>query len=153
MNNSFLGSLGNRWKMRFYIATGLSNSERAKTLAGVLTRNGHEFTYNWTEHGDIRSEGEDRMTEVAFSEVRAVRDAEMFIALLPGGCGTHTEIGIAIASRSNKRVILWSETGDEFAKPDRCCAFYFHPAVERICCPFEELISKLDADRIDTSLS
>ena len=109
--------------MRFYIATGLSNAERAKTLAGVLTRNGHEFTYNWTEHGDIRSEGEDRMTEVAFSEVRAVRDAEMFIALLPGGCGTHTEIGIAIADLDLLTIGLvmdmWTEKGNDGATYDK----------------------------------
>ena len=56
--------------MRFYIATGLENAERARQLSAVLTRNGHELTYDWTAHGDIRSQGEAKMAEVAFNEVR-----------------------------------------------------------------------------------
>ncbi len=143
---------GNVTNMRFYIATGLENVERAKELSAVLSRNGHELTYDWTAHGDVRSMGKDKMAEVAFSEVRAVRDAELVVALLPGGFGTHTEIGVAIASRSNKRILIWSETGEAFRDPKQSCTFYFHPAVERIVCSFEELIEKLDADRIESML-
>lgn len=43
--------------MRFYIATGLVNAEHARKAAEVLRRNGHEQTYDWTTHGDIRHEG------------------------------------------------------------------------------------------------
>lgn len=92
--------------MRFYIATGLVNAEHARKAAEVLRRNGHEQTYDWTTHGDIRHEGAERMSEVAFNELRAVRDAELVVALLPGGQGTHTELGVALATRSNKRIIL-----------------------------------------------
>lgn len=137
--------------MRFYIATGLENSERAKTVAEILKRNGHEHTYDWTEHGDIRKQGEARMSEVALNEIRAVKDAELFIALLPGGNGTHTELGAAIASRGNKRIILWSETGNEFKPDERSCTFYFHPAIERLVCPFDELLEIMDTDRIVTA--
>ena len=139
--------------MRFYIATGLENAERARQLSAVLTRNGHELTYDWTAHGDIRSQGEAKMAEEEFNEVRSVRDAELFVALLPGGAGTHTELGAAIASRSNKRILVWSETGIEFQPDKNSCTFYFHPCVERICCPFDELIKRLDADRIDSMSS
>ena len=137
--------------MRFYIATGLVNAEHARKPADVLRRNGHEQTYEWTTHGDIRHEGAERMSEVAFNELRAVRDAELVVALLPGGQGTHTELGVALATRSNKRIILWSETGDEFAFDNRTCTFYFHPAAERVVCPFEELLEILNTDRIDSA--
>ena len=126
--------------MRFYIATGLVNAEHARKAAEVLRRNGHEQTYDWTTHGDIRHEGAERMSEVAFNELRAVRDAELVVALLP-----------ALATRSNKRIILWSETGDEFAFDNRTCTFYFHPAAERVVCPFEELLEILNTDRIDSA--
>ena len=116
-----------------------------------MRRNGHEQTYDWTTHGDIRHEGAERMSEVAFNELRAVRDAELVVALLPGGQGTHTELGVALATRSNKRIILWSETGDEFAFDNRTCTFYFHPAAERVVCPFEELLEILNTDRIDSA--
>ena len=122
--------------MRFYIATGLVNAEHARKAAEVLRRNGHEQTYDWTTHGDIRHEGAERMSEVAFNELRAVRD---------------TELGVALATRSNKRIILWSETGDEFAFDNRTCTFYFHPAAERVVCPFEELLEILNTDRIDSA--
>ena len=89
--------------------------------------------------------------DAVFSELRAVRDAELVVALLPGGQGTHTELGVALATRSNKRIILWSETGDEFAFDNRTCTFYFHPAAERVVCPFEELLEILNTDRIDSA--
>ena len=147
--NGFLQSGGKA--MRFYIATVLVNAEHARKAAEVLRRNGHEQTYDWTTHGDIRHEGAERMSEVAFNELRAVRDAELVVALLPGGQGTHTELGVALATRSNKRIILWSETGDEFAFDNRTCTFYFHPAAERVVCPFEELLEILNTDRIDSA--
>lgn len=139
--------------MRFYIATGLENARRAAALAIILKKRGHEQTYDWTLHGDIRREGETRMSEVAFNEMRAVRDAELVVVLFPGGNGTHTELGVAIATRSNKRIILWSETGSEFQPDERACTFYFHPSVERVVCPFEELLQKLDREHIGSDIS
>ena len=138
--------------MRFYISSGIGNQERVSELAGVLTERGHELTYDWTEHGDIRFEGERVMTELAFTELRAVRDAELMIVLLPGGKGTHTELGLAIATRSNKRIIIWSEDGREFTDPESTCAFYFHPSTERISCPFETLKKLLDREQIGTDI-
>lgn len=138
--------------MRFYIATGLENALRAKELSVVLSRNGHELTYDWMAQGDVKMQGKERLAEIAFNEVRAVRDAELVVALLPGGKGTHTEIGVAIASRSNKRILIWSENGEHFRDEDKCCTLYFHPAVERIVCTFDDLIKKLDADRIESTL-
>ncbi len=130
--------------MRFYIASGLKNSSLVSELISFLEARGHICTYDWTEHNDVRSEGEARMNEVSFSEASAVKDAELFIALLPGGNGTHTELGIALATRVNKRIMLWSDTGDEFVAGDNTCVFYFHPAVERIVSSFDELTKSLE---------
>ena len=139
--------------MRFYIATGIRNALRASELADVLKKRGHEHTYDWTVHGDIRSEGELRMSEVAFNELRAVRDAELVVVLLPGGTGTHTELGVAIATRGNKRIILWSEEGEEFNYDERACTFYFHPCIERLVCPFDELLRRLDTEQIGSDIT
>ncbi len=139
--------------MRFYVSTGIFSAHRAAELADVLRRRGHEQTYDWMEHGDVRREGASRMGEVAFNELRAVRDAELVVVLLPGGSGTHTELGMAIATRSNKRIILWSETGDEFSFDERTCAFYFHPSVERVSCSFEDLKHLLDREQIGSDLN
>jgi len=138
--------------MRFYIASSIKNGANTAALASVLKARGHEHTYDWTEHGDIRAEGERVMIETAFNELRAVRDAELVVVLLPGGAGTHTELGVAIATRSNKRIVVWSEDGDEFLTPERTCTFYFHPCVERIVCPFDELLKRLDSEHIGNEL-
>lgn len=139
--------------MRFYIATGIGNAALAIRLANLLMDHGHELTYDWTVHGDVRYASEQRMSEVAFNEFRAVRDAELIVALLPGGKGTHTEIGAAIATRSNKRIILWSANGDEFRHDSNTCVFYYHPAVERIVCPLEVLLELFDCDVINPELN
>ncbi|MBR4435340.1 MAG: hypothetical protein IKS90_04505 [Clostridia bacterium] len=138
--------------MRFYIATGLGNAALGIRLANVLIDHGHDLTYDWTEHGDVRYDGQARMSAVAFNEFRAVRDAELVIALLPGGSSTHTEIGAAIATRGNKRIILWSINGDEFMPDSRTCVFYFHPSVERIVCPVEVLLDLFDVDALDSAI-
>lgn len=139
--------------MRFYISTGLPNFARANELAKVLIARGHEQTHDWTISGDVRRDGPAAMSEVAFNELRAVRDAELVVLLLPGGKGTHTELGMAIATRSNKRIILWNETEDAFASDERTCTFYFHPSIERVVCPFEELLRRLDSEQIGSDIS
>ena len=138
--------------MRFYIASSIHNQDNVSELARVMKSRGHEHTYDWTEHGDIRGNGERAMGEAAFNELRAVRDAELVLVLLPGGAGTHTELGVAIATRSNKRIVVWSETGEEFLDPERTCTFYYHPCVERIVCPFEEFMRRLDREYIGSDI-
>ncbi len=130
--------------MRFYIASGLDNRERVKTVIERLTRLGHTISYDWTEHGDVRERGLDVLTSIASSEVFGVIDAECVLLMLPGGKGTHTELGLALASRSNKRIYLWSETGMEFHSDKNTCAFYHHPSIQQLTLSFEELLAFLD---------
>ncbi len=49
------------------------------------------------------------------------------IVLLPGGRGTHTELGIALGS--GKRVILVAYFGEDLDEKGRTCAFYLHSHV------------------------
>ncbi|HWR22961.1 MAG TPA: hypothetical protein VN366_05720, partial [Feifaniaceae bacterium] len=93
--------------MTYYIASGLENSLRVGLAAEALSR--HTRTYDWTTHGDIRREGPERMQGVSAAELEAVVAAELALVLLPGGKGTHTELGAALAAGREKRVILWSE--------------------------------------------
>lgn len=125
--------------MRFYVATGLENRDLAQDMIAFIQGRGHMPVYDWTAHGDIRGQGGDRLMEVASSEYSAVKDAEFVLMMLPGGCGTHTELGIALGTRSNKRILLWSATGKEFEDGSNTCVFYHHLALERIVCSYEEL--------------
>ncbi len=106
-------------------------------MAAVLKSWGWTHTYDWTVHGCVLGSGK-ALRGVATKELRGVTDAELFIALLPGGRGTHTELGIALMSGCN--VVLHSEDPALFnpeLKDTR--SFYWLGEVERICCPIEEL--------------
>ena len=129
-------------EMKYYIASSLNNSEQVNLAAAALKK--HNRTYDWTLHGDVRSQGSDRLSSVSVNELRAVEDADFVLVLLPGGKGTHTELGAALAHK--RKVLLWSSSGEEFNCVGSCehvCAFYFHPAAERLVCPFESLLERL----------
>ena len=130
--------------MKFYVASGVPNAERVNQAAQVLAANGHQRTYDWTKHGDVSAESPERKREVAKTEAQAVIDAELVALLLPGRFGTHAELGVALSTSRNKRVLLWSETPDPFDGTSGFCVFYHHPAVERFVCPFEELLGYLE---------
>ncbi|HWQ59153.1 MAG TPA: group-specific protein [Clostridia bacterium] len=131
--------------MRFYVASGLENQERVRLVIERICTRGHTMAYDWTTHGDVRCKGEEVLITIAGNETFAVIDASFVLILLPGGRGTHTELGLALASRSNKRIVLWSETGEEFGSNEKTCAFYHHSAVERLHCGFDELLAFIDA--------
>lgn len=126
--------------MKFYIATRLERVEEQKALADALKKLGHQISYDWSAHGSVQNEGVDRIREVAIAETRGVLDAELVIVLLPGGRGTHTELGIALADSerqrerrgssfgSEKRIVI---IGEDTGVDGRTCAFYHHPQVDR----------------------
>ncbi len=113
--------------MRFYVATSLARSQQAEEptdaerLIRLLTNLGHQITYNWMEAGpavempwmkghaeDIRHPSPPRraltgpeseaMLTRAVLDMRGVLDADLVIVVLPGGAGSHTELGMALAA-------------------------------------------------------
>ncbi|PKM41331.1 MAG: hypothetical protein CVV04_02455 [Firmicutes bacterium HGW-Firmicutes-9] len=131
--------------MKFYVASGVSNAEKVNLAAAALNAAGHERTYDWTGHGDVSKAEPEFKRHVASSESRGVLDAELVVLLLPGRFGTHAELGMALASAENKRILLWSESPSPFDGTEGFCVFYHHPAVERVVCPFDELLEQLKA--------
>ena len=129
--------------MKFYVASGVSNAEKVNQAASALTARGHQRTYDWTTHGDVSKADPAFKRHVASSESHGVLDAELVVLLLPGRFGTHAELGMALASTENKRILLWSETPAPFDGTESFCVFYHHPAVERVVCPFEDLLTLL----------
>jgi len=129
--------------MKYYIASGVSNAAKVNLAAAALTAAGHTRTYDWTTHGDVSKETADRKREIAALESRGVAEADLVVLLLPGRFGTHAELGIALATSENKRILLWSESSAPFDGAEGFCVFYHHPAVERVVCPFEELLQTL----------
>ena len=115
--------------MRYYIATSLSRAEEHNKLRDILNELGHELTYDWTVHGNVRNESSSDIAEVAEAEVNAVADAHVVIVLLPGGRGTHTELGVALGREIRVIIVGDIELGF-FSSDDRTCAFYHHGLCE-----------------------
>lgn len=121
--------------MKYYIASGLENFAKVKELKAVLDARGWEHTYDWTAHGAVWPEGGERLSQVSEAEIEGVNEAEVVIVLLPGGRGTHTELGMAIgdarACDGDPRIVIYSEDPKDFEIGPKTCAFYHHPTVER----------------------
>ena len=117
--------------MTFYIASRLENAETVSRVANVLKAAGHTHTYDWTEHGSVKSEGQSRIKQVAKSELQGVMRADLVAVLLPGGRGTHTELGIALGSGC-RNIVICAESDGFFEQDDRTCAFYWNDHITRV---------------------
>jgi hypothetical protein len=123
--------------MKFYIATSLSRMISHNTVRDNLIKCGHEISYDWTVHGSVKSVSKERLRDVALFELNGVSEADFVVVLLPGGNGTHLELGFALARE--KRVFLHTEDSLMFELGPQTNAFYHHPDVTRLHCPLVEL--------------
>ncbi|MEG1560236.1 MAG: hypothetical protein RRY79_05540 [Clostridia bacterium] len=123
--------------MRFFIASNTANHGRVIMLAKIMEKLGHINTMPVSTESIRESEG--ALSQASYSEVQAIRDTEFFLLMLPGSREAQTELGIALSSRYGKRIIIWSETGNEFAVDD-ACIYYYHPSIMRMVFSFSELI-------------
>ncbi|HRW58759.1 MAG TPA: hypothetical protein P5048_03985 [Chlamydiales bacterium] len=129
--------------MKFYIATSFSNWISHNKVRDALATFEHEISYDWTLQGSIKSESKDRLREAAIQELQGVSDADFLIVLLPGGHGTHLELGFGIASQ--KTVFLHSEDSELFELGPQTNVFYHHPDVMRVSCPLDDLPSLVNS--------
>lgn len=145
--------------MKFYVSTAFDNQGQQQELARALQGLGSAWrqTYDWTQNARARDDeaAEEKMAEVTREEIAGILDAELFVVLLPGGRGTHVELGVALGVNAGedvwvyraepwpmKKIVLWSWDGSHFAAEGRS-AFYFAPGVERVTGPLSELITYL----------
>jgi len=148
--------------VKFYICTALANADQHRELTRMLQAAGpHYLTYDWTIHGSVLGQGEEKLTEVARDEVAGVLAADTVIVLLPpkemktSARGTHAELGIALGANAaldeqngrgaadRKRVVVWDWDGSRVVDGPETCAFYFAPSVERVTGPLTDLVAYL----------
>src|SRR5207245_10391381 len=79
---------------QFYFSTAKNRLDQAASLLDALRAAGWKQTFAWTSQ-DANNSAE--YAEIAKAELAGVRDADVLIVLLPGGFGTHVEIGAAVA--------------------------------------------------------
>lgn len=107
--------------VKVYVATGYENRATARAVMDVLEEYGWVVTYDWTA-----SEGPPSR-EMADAEAAGVAEADALVVLLPGGRGTHVELGIAVAMR--KLVLLFVADDAELARGGEVCPFYLRAHV------------------------
>ena len=108
---------------RFYLSTRKDRLDQAAPLLDELKANGWKQTFAWSDQG-AQTPGE--YGDIAQAELEGVREADVLIVLLPGGFGTHVEIGAALGL--GKRIILHAPNRKTLETPYPC-VFHYHPLV------------------------
>jgi len=124
--------------MKFYIASKLENFEQVQYLRDRLKEQRWTHTYDWTQHGSVKTVSTEILKEVAEKEFQGVADADVVIVLTPQGRGTHVELGIALAL--GKKVFIWHENDKYFKCTDDTSSFYWLSNVKRSNGTIEDLI-------------
>lgn len=127
---------------KFYIATSLSRHKEHNLVRDFLLENGHEITYDWTLHGSQKHTSFERLKQIGDYQVTAIRDADAVIVLLPGGKGTHTEFGMALALK--KPIFMHSESAEPFVLGDEICAFYCCEPLTKHCGSLHSSLDKIE---------
>ena len=121
--------------MNVYIAPGLANWKQHNALRDILAWHGIGITYDWTKlapacnEQKVAAEGRPKPPSpqwVAMNEMNGVRRADMVIVLLPGGRGTHTELGAALALGKRVHIFAPPDKAALLATGDEACVFYHH---------------------------
>lgn len=123
---------------RFYLSTRKDRSEEGARISRALVEHGWECTFDWTAIGD--SEHPD-FPGVAQGEIEGIQQANVLIVLLPGGFGTHVEIGAALAF--GELIIIHSPSQTVLETPYPC-VFHYHPMVNRIVSECVDIDAVLD---------
>lgn len=119
----------------FYVASSLSNHVQVSNLIRLLRAAGHVCTFDWTPNATLQWDETDKhalrtkLGVIAADEINRVICAENVIVLLPGGYGTHVELGSALLT--NADIFLCYTDEAHLKAGGKYCAFHWHPSVQR----------------------
>lgn len=128
----------------FYVGTLLARRQIAREVAAKLIEAGFKQTFDWTKVDDLtaRPLGDAERGAVAVSEIDGVKAADFGVILLPGGRGTHAELGATLAL--GKHVYLHAFDDVHFIGRDAyICAFYEHPLVTIVVGDYDKLLTTI----------
>lgn len=106
----------------FYVATGYDNKAMHNDVRDALASRGWRLTHDWT----LRDEA-DGPRASAEADLEGVRGADVVVVVLPGGEGTHAELGMALAL--GKRTFVCARDEVEFKRES---VFLHHPLATRV---------------------
>ncbi|AZV43872.1 nucleoside 2-deoxyribosyltransferase [Peribacillus asahii] len=124
--------------MKFYIASSFKNIDKVRYVSKKLKDKGFIHTYDWTINKNITTLEE--LKEIGQEEKNAVMESDFVVIVLPGGKGTHIELGIALGQ--GKKIFLYSPDGaiDNF---ETTSTFYHLPDVEKCYGTLDDLLNKI----------
>lgn len=121
--------------MKFYVASSFINKEQVRYVSQKLVDYGFIHTYDWTKNNRASTLSE--LEDIGSKEKNAVMDSDVVVILLPGGKGSHIELGLALAG--DKKVFLYSPN-DEINDLSLTSTFYHLPEVEKVVGTLDDLI-------------
>ncbi|WP_414049586.1 nucleoside 2-deoxyribosyltransferase [Macrococcus animalis] len=124
--------------MKYYIASSFANKELVNQTIISLNNLGFTNTYNWTQNE--KADNKLKLKNIGIEEFYAVKDADLLIVLLPGGKGTHIEMGIALGC--NKPIIL-AYFNEESITVENSATFYHLGNVKHILVTEENIVDEL----------
>jgi len=106
-----------------YIATSKAAIAVHNILRNLLAKADIPQSYDWTVEG--LQDTAEAHKQIASKCIKGVIDANLVIVLLPGGRGTHVELGAALALM--KPILLYGDIS--WRKDTKASAFYWHPDI------------------------
>jgi len=120
--------------MNIYLSASIKNIPRTIALAEVLETNGHLVTCKWWEY--TLEDGSITWGQLAQLELDAVLGSDALI-FLPGGKGSHFELGVAYAMGIDIYGVEKCEGWDS-------SLFHALPNIQRL--PFEEIMNHINIE-------
>ena len=128
---------------KFYVASSFRNMDAVNYVTNQLVNKGYVHTYDWTKNAQGRDEKTftfEDLKKIGQNEKDAVIDSDFIVVLLPGGKGTHIELGIALGL--GKKIFLYSPDGS-INHVGTTSTFYHLPEVEKCYGTLDELVEKV----------
>ena len=122
--------------MKVYIASSLANahSQAFKDLIEWVDSVGIEISFRWWEI-DVDHDDPDALRVQAEHEVKAIRDSDAYVMVLPAKMGGHVELGIALGGYTHFQdqmpIAIWCPDGHKHAA-DYPCAFHYLDGIDRL---------------------
>jgi predicted Rossmann-fold nucleotide-binding protein len=124
--------------MNFYVASSFQNKEVVRAVSLQLKQIGWHHTYDWTQNE--RAISLEALQEIGLLEKQAIANSDVVVVILPGGKGSHIELGLAIAWQ--KKIFLYSPNL-EAMDLQTTSTFYHLPEVQICKGSIEELIATI----------
>lgn len=112
---------------KIYVASRLTNSQRAKEIQNRFIAEGCTITYDWTTHGQAYEP--DQLKYISKEEERGVIEADVLFMVFPAGHGSHWEAGLArglqISGKKIEIILLL-----DHKQPVELKSFYYGPTIK-----------------------